>query len=62
MVNYDLDLRVHTVRPTLIGPLPSDPYLGLRGASFTDNLQFLTCADHPLAWQECVLLLIEALF
>lgn len=62
MVSHNMGLRVHTVRSSLIGPFRCDPRLGLRGALLTDNLQFLTCADLPLAWQECVLLLIEALF
>ena len=61
MVSYDLDLRAHTVRSTLIGPPQCDPCLGLRGASFTDDLPLLTCADLLLAWQECVLLVIKTL-
>ena len=61
MVSHDLGLRIHAVQSSLIGPPQCDSRLGLRGASFTDNLSLLTCADLLFAWQECVLLLTKTL-
>ena len=61
MVSHDMHLRIHAVRFNSIGSVQCDPCLGLRGASFTDDLLFLTCADLLLIWQECVILPIETL-